>query len=127
MLSLKKLLGFAALSFVSSVALANSPITVVNNTNNTLLFSSSFCGKDTKMCTLLGNKSLAAKGKKANSMNLIAPIDKDTLTISNVSEIEKHKNTTIASRTIPCEVPAKANVVILDDLGTSNIYCLFAL
>ncbi len=126
MKKMKGLIAAAALSTLASLAYANGPVTVINNTHHEISFSSSFCGSDSKMCTLLNHKSLDKKGSNANSITLTAPLGKDKLTLHDISTVSRGKSPVISTRITPCEIPSNASVVILDDFGTSFIYCHLA-
>lgn len=112
---------------VSSSSFANSPIKIVNNTNNNLSYSSTFCSNKSKICNLIGEKTLHSKLSGDNLITLIAPLGQDQLIITRMTEsAAETPNKIVASRSEPCKIPSSANVVIIDDFGTDQLFCHYA-
>lgn len=120
--SLTTILASVALG-MTSLAIASSPITVINNTHGTVDFRYTHCN-NAKLCTLVNEHRLNSKNISSHSVSLIAPLGMEHLAINSAKMYDDaHHNS--AKLVGGCIVPDNIDVVVLNTYGTGTIYCTY--
>lgn len=108
---------------MSMSAVASRNVTVVNHNKNSLSVNFTLCNHDKTFCTHIKSNQIAAIGTGNNSLHIIVPNNEHKyFTINSATELDSSGNT-IAELNGPCELRYGFDSIILNDHGTSRLFC----